>query len=407
MNLRRPWVAIVMVCAAIIVAWVLVTRTRNEALTGPSHDDAAQHAGHEGHEDVDMPGMPGMKMPGGAAKSEPAKLPGYTIVSVAPERQQLIGVRTGRVERDHLVMSIRAVGIIEPDQTRLVQIQTRMNGWVTKVFVNFVGQNVKEGDPLLEIYSPELLSSQQEYLIARARSGTPESQKLRESARRRLELLGVPADEISELEKTGNVHDTLMLRSPISGTVLERDLIQGSYIDPKVVLYRLADLSVVWLQAKVYENELPHVEVGQPVRVRLQSRPESALEGRIKFIEPFVQEKTRTINVRVEIPNEEGTLKPGMYADLQMNHDMGEGLLVPTSAIVRTGERSIAFRVLPDDRFEPVEVTLGGRFENRFEILEGLAEGDQVVVSAGFLIDSESRLQATATAGHAGHKHGG
>ena len=383
---------------------------QHEVEAGQPHKQADQHAGHEapaGDEDVDMPDMPGMKMPGGGVKSEPAKLPGYSIVSVAPERQQLIGVRIGRVERDHLVMSIRAVGIIEPDQTRLVRIQTRMKGWVTKVFVNFVGQKIQKGDPLLEIYSPELFSAQEEYLISLSRSGATDSLKLRESVRRRLELLGVPADEISELEKTGKGRDALMLRSPISGTVLERDLIQGSYIEPNVVLYRIADLSVVWLQAKVYENELPHIEVGQPVRVRLQSRPDSELEGRIKFVEPFVQEKTRTINVRVEIPNDDGTLKPGMYADLQLSHQMGEGLLVPTSAIVRTGERAVAFRVLADDRFEPVEVTLGGRFGDRFEILEGLEEGDQVVISAGFLIDSESRLKATAAGGQAGHKHGG
>ncbi len=356
-----------------------------------------------------MPGMPGMKMKVKGAKPEPAKTPGYTIVSITPELQQRIGVRLGTVDRDRLVMNIRAVGIIEPDQTRLVRIQTRINGWVTKVFLNFVGQKVKEGEPLLELYSPELLSAQQEYLIARPQRGATESQgEMGASVRRRLELWGVPKDELDDLERTRKVHDTLMLRSPITGTVLERNLLQGTYVEPSMVLYRIADLSVVWLQAKVYENELPHVEVGQSVKVRLQSRPEQELEGRVKFIEPVVQEKTRTINVRVEIANDDDSLKPGMYADLQLNHEMGEGLLVPTSAIMRTGERAIAFRVLADGRFEPIEVKLGGRFGSRFEILDGLAEGDQVVISAGFLIDSESRLKATtSTGGHSGHKHGG
>jgi Cu(I)/Ag(I) efflux system membrane fusion protein len=418
---RSGWLCLIV--AGVGIAYVNFIRPSRAVEPSAGHGEH-HHSGHpdgkqsngdpsggsdgKDEEEMDMPGMPGMKMPRGGAKAEPAKVPGYTIVAIAPERLQLIGVRIGKVERDRLVMAIRAVGIIEPDQTRLVRVQTRINGWVTKVFVNFLGQKVKEGEPLLEIYSPELVTTQQEYLIARPRQGATDSQRsLGLSNRRRLELWGVPADEIDELEKSGKVRDTLMLRSPIGGTVLERNLLQGSYIEPSDVLYKIADLSTVWLQAKIYENELPHVEVGQPVRVRLQSRPESEIEGRVKFIEPVVQEKTRTINVRVEIANPDDMLKPGMFADLEMTHDMGDGLLVPTSAVMRTGERSIAFRVLSEGKFEPVEVKLGGRFGDRFEILDGLAEGDQVVVSAGFLIDSESRLKATASGGGGGHKHGG
>jgi Cu(I)/Ag(I) efflux system membrane fusion protein len=419
---RAGWLCLVLACIGIV--YTIVNRS-SRAVEQTAGHSAHQHAGDpeakqpnagagggsadkaDEEEEMDMPGMPGMKMPRGGAKAEPAKVPGYTIVSVAPERQQLIGVRIGKVERDRLVMAIRAVGIIEPDQTRLVRVQSHINGWVTKVFVNFLGQKVKEGEPLLEIYSPELVATQQEYLIARSRQAVDLRPKLAESGRRRLELYGVPGDEIDELEKTGKVHDTLMLRSPISGTVLERNLLQGSYIEPSVVLYKIADLSTLWLQAKIYENELPHVEVGQPVRVRLGSQADREIEGHVKFIEPFVQEKTRTINVRVEIANPDDTLKPGMFADLQMSHDMGAGLLVPSSAVMRTGDRSIAFRVLSDGKFEPVEVKLGGRFGNRFEILEGLEEGDQVVISAGFLIDSESRLKATTSGSAGGHKHGG
>ena len=163
---------------------------------------------------------------------------------------------------------------------------------------------------------------------------------------------------------------------------------------------------MVWLQAKIYEFELPHIEIGQPVEVTLQSEPNQPFQGKVTFVEPVVQEATRTVKVRVEIDNLQELLKPGMYADLKIEHDMGEGLLIPESAVLRTGERAICFRSLPEGRFEPVEVKLGGRFGDRFEVLSGLSEGDKIVVSAGFLIDSESRLKATTSGAAGGHQHG-
>ncbi len=225
-----------------------------------------------------------------------------------------------------------------------------------------------------------------------------------EAARRRLELLGVAKDEIEELELTKKAGVTLTLRSPITGRVLERGVLEGNYVEPSTELYRVADLTVLWLQAKIYEYELPHFEVGQSVAVSLLSAPASELEGKVAFIEPVVQEKTRTKKVRVEIANPNDLLKPGMYANLKIEHDMGDGLLVPDSAVLRTGERAIAFRALEGGRFEPVAVTLGGRFGDRLEVHSGLAEGDAVLTSGNFLIDSESQLKATAGGG--GHHHG-
>jgi Cu(I)/Ag(I) efflux system membrane fusion protein len=350
---------------------------------------------------ADMPGMPGMKMSVSEGAAEPSSLPGYAKVTIAPERQQLIGVRTGRVEHDRLLMSIRAVGIIEPDQTRQARIHTRVSGWVTKVHANFVGQNVKKGDPLLEIYSPDLLATQEEFLIA-----LDGGQKaLADSARRRLELWGVPADEIKELEKTKKARETLMLRSPIGGRVLERNVLEGTRVEPVMDLYRIADLSVVWLQARVYEYELPHIEIGQPVSITLVSQPETEIKGKVSFIEPVLQETTRTVKVRVVIDNPKDQYKPGMYADLRIDHDMGHGLLAPESALLRTGMRTLAFRVLPGSRFEPVEVKIGAPFGDRFEVLSGLSAGDTVVTSAVFLIDAESRLKS-ATSMMGGHQHG-
>jgi Cu(I)/Ag(I) efflux system membrane fusion protein len=373
------------------------------------HDVHAGHGAHAGHEGMNMPGMDmgGTSMP--EQKSE-SSVPGHAIVTISPERQQLIGVRLGKVVRDKLVMSVSAVGIVEPDQTRLVRIQSRVSGWISKLYVNFVGQKVAKNDPLLEIYSPDLVSTQNEYLLARSRQpaaeGTLSQSDLAQSSRRRLELYGVAPQEIAEIERTGKPRDTLLLRSPIAGEVLSRDVFQGSYIEPSTQLYRIADLSVVWLQAKVYEYELPHIEIGQRVDVTLLTEPHDTLQGKVSFVEPLVQEATRTTNVRVEINNSTGRLKPGMYAELRIEHQMGEGLLIPDSAVLRTGERAIAFRALPDGRFEPVAVKLGSRFGTRVQVLEGLEEGDEVVTSAGFLIDSESRLK-TATTGGGHHHHGG
>jgi Cu(I)/Ag(I) efflux system membrane fusion protein len=359
----------------------------------PVQGSEAAHAGHAGHGGMSMPKT---------GSGEPSGIPGYSIVQIEPERQQLIGVRTGKVQRDRLLMSIRAVGIIEPDQTRLARIHTRISGWVTKVLVNFVGQNVKKGDPLLEIYSPDLLATQEEYLNA-VEGG---QKSLAAMARRRLELWGVPADEIRELEKSRKARETLTLPSPISGRVLDRNVLEGARVEPEMELYRIADLSVVWLQAKIYEYELPHIEIGQAVEIILASQPDKEIKGKVSFVEPVLQETTRTVKVRVTIDNPKDEFKPGMYADLVIAHDMGEGLLVPESAVLRTGVRNLVFRVLPGNRFEPVEVTLGAyQFNERFQVLSGLSENDEIVTSAGFLIDAESRLKS-ATSAMSGHQHG-
>jgi Cu(I)/Ag(I) efflux system membrane fusion protein len=363
--------------------------------SGPS-----AHTGHEGHGGMSMPK---------AAAGEPSAIPGFAIATITPERQQLIGVRTGKVEHGMLRMSIRAVGILEPDQQRLSRVHTRISGWVTKVHVNFIGKDVKKGDPLMEIYSPDLVATQQEYVTALEaweQAGKTESlRRLVDASRRRLELWDVPVDEIQELTKTRKPRESLVLRAKIRGRVLERNVQEGSYVEPAMELYRIADLSVLWLQAKIYEYELPHIEIGQPVQVSLVSKPGVTIAGKVSFIEPVLQETTRTVKVRVVIDNPKDEYKPGMYADLVIEHDMGHGLLVPESAVLRTGERDLVFRLLPGHRFEPVEVKLGSRFEGRYEVLSGLNGGDQIVTSAGFLIDAESRLRS-ATAAMTGHDHG-
>lgn len=361
------------------------------------------HTGKAEHSGMDM-NMPGMNMgspkAGGATMSS---VPGHAVVTISPEGQQRIGVRTGKVKRDKLHMTIRPVGIVEPDQTRLTRVHTRISGWVTKVNVNFVGESVRKGAPLLELYSPDLLTTQEEYLAAVESEG-PKG-RVAQLARRRLKLWDVPDDEIAELEKTRKARDILTLRANITGQVLSRDVLEGSYVEPKTELYRLADLNEVWVQVKVYEYELPHVHLNQSVRVALLSDPETWIDGRISFIEPWVQEVSRTAKVRVAVPNPRLRLKPGMYANVRIEHEMGEGLLVPEDAVLRTGERDLAFRALPGGWFEPVSIKLGPRFGDRFQVISGLAEGEEIVTSAVFLIDSESRLKS-AVGGMGGHHHG-
>lgn len=353
--------------------------------------------------------MPGMVMPNpGAMPPKPAPAntaipPGYTEGRVSREIQQRIGVTLGSVERTPLKMSIRAVGIVQTNETKVAHIHIKTEGWVEKLYVSFTGQRVAAGEPLLSIYSPAFFTAQQEFLSAlrAARAGLeqPEDQRIVvETARRRLELWDIPNDEIDALAKHGEPHKTLILRSPISGTVMQKQAFAGQYVTAQSDLYVVADLSSVWLQARVFQYELPHVALGMPAVVSFQSLPIQQLAGKIVFIDPAVDEMSRSVQVRIELPNPSGQLRPGMFADVYISHAMGTGLTVPSSAIIRTGERDIAFRAVSADRFRPVEVKINPMsFGDRFQVLEGLSAGDRVVTSANFLIDSESRLEAGAS----------
>lgn len=345
--------------------------------------------------------MPGMQMePASTVTTEAdSPVPGHTEVTIPSEIQQHIGVTVGQVEETDLKMSIRAVGIIKPDETKVAHVHLKTEGWVQKLFVDFTGQSVQKGDPLLAIYSQQFLTTQQDYLIAKkAEAGRKAEEAIRPSnaasALRRLELLDVPADEIEQLERSGTPHQYLTLRSPLTGTVIEKNAFAGQYLTPQTNLYVLADLSTVWVQAKVYEYELPHIEIGQAATVTLAALPEREFSGKVVFIEPTVDEHTRTAQVRIELPNPGGSLKPGIFAHVVVEHSMGKGLLVPASAVIQTGERDIVYRVVSPGRFQPVEVKIAPqRFGDRFQVMEGLEAGDKVTTSANFLIDSESRLR--------------
>lgn len=360
-----------------------------------SRDQAAKS---DEEEMVDMPGMPGMKMPKGQQNTAAASgVPGHAEVVIPAEIQQRIGVTVGQVVKSPLRMSVDTVGIVGLNEPKVSHVHLRTEGWVEQLFVNYTGQVVHEGDPLLSIYSPDFLSTQQEYLNARQaerRTESADRSSLAELALLKLELWGVSREELDKLEKAKKPQKNLILRSPQEGTVVVKNAFKGQRVTPQDELYVVADLSTVWVQAKVYTYELPHVEVGQPATVTIPDLSEREFAGKVVFIQPTVEESTRTVQVRIELDNRKGLLKPGLFAHVNIAHTMGEGLLVPTSAIVRTGDHSIAFRAESGDRFVPVEVKISAwKFGDRFHVLEGLRAGDKVVTSANFLIDSESRLR--------------
>jgi Cu(I)/Ag(I) efflux system membrane fusion protein len=373
------------------------------AMIGAGVGAAQDHSGHQ---------MPGMNMPpAGAPPSSGPPLPsGYAEVQIATEIQQRIGVTIGRVEKTQLMMNIRTVGIVRPNETKIAHIHLKTEGWVEKLFIAVTGQKVKAGEPMLAIYSPAFFAAQREFLAALQYSRTAPSEAQRtvvETTRQRLALWDVPKSTIDELERTGRPSKSLILRSPISGTILEKKAFEGQYVMPQAELYVVADLSTVWVQAKVFAYELPHIALGMPAKVTFPSLADRSFDGKVVFIEPVVEEAARTVQVRVELNNPDGIIKPGMFSNVFISHAMGTGLTVPTSAVIRTGERDIAFKAVSVDRFAPVEVKISPLpFDGRFQVLQGLREGEEVVTSANFLIDSESRLRAGGGS-MAGMQHGG
>ncbi|HEX7406638.1 MAG TPA: efflux RND transporter periplasmic adaptor subunit [Candidatus Binatia bacterium] len=349
-----------------------------------------------------------------------AAVEGRVAVKVSTQKRQLIGVRTAPVEKGPFTRTIRTVGRVTYDESRLRNVFTKVSGWVERLYANTTGQLVKEGEPLLSIYSPDLVSSAQEYLLAlRGRDQLADSDmagdssdRLVESARRRLLLFGLTPQQITALQKTGEAPTTMTLHAPISGNIITRYVTQGDRIEPGTKLLDIAELSRVWVLADIYEYELPFVRLGQVATMTLSYLPGRTFEGRITFIYPTLSEATRTVKVRLEFSNPDFALKPEMYAQVEIRSDLGERLSVPESAVISTGTRDIAFVDRGEGYFEPRELKVGMRLADRFEVLDGVAEGEQVLTSGNFLVDSESKLKAalaaagTEKAGStAGHTH--
>ncbi len=336
-------------------------------------------------------------------------------VQISPLKQQLTGIRTAAVTRRALTKTVRTVGVVQADETRVRKVHTKFPGWVDTLFVNFTGQAVRAGDPIIAIYSPELVSTQTEYLLARRgyeqlhHSPVPDaadgSKTLLDAARRRLLLWNITPQQIRELEETGKPQMSVTLHSPASGYVTVKDVYQGLYITPETELYTVTDLSRVWVLLDVYEYEMPNVRVGTPVTLSLSSYPGETFNGLVAYVYPYLDGKTRTNKVRVELDNPALRLKPEMYASAEIGAVLGDQLAIPEDAVLDSGTRQIAFVAAGDGYFEPRAVRLGQRADGYVAVLDGLKDGEQVVVAANFMVDSESQLKAALNAMSGEHQH--
>jgi Cu(I)/Ag(I) efflux system membrane fusion protein len=334
-------------------------------------------------------------------------------VQISPERQQLIGVRFGAVEKRTLQKVIRTVGRIDYDEKRIGIVSPKIGGWIEELFVDFTGRFVRKGEPLLTIYSPELVSTQEEYLLAlKAKQDWSKSpfaevteggNLLAESARRRLKLWDISDAQIKALEESREPTKTLTLYSPFTGYVTEKMVNKGQFVDAGMALFKIADLSVVWLIADIYEYELSAIRLGQQAAIQMAYYPGETFTGKAIYIYPYLDPQTRTAKVRYEFPNPHGKLKPEMFTNLEITVRLGDKLAVPEDAVIDTGVRKVVVIDRGSGYFEPREVKLGVKAGDVFEVLDGLKAGERVVTSANFLIDSESKLKEAI--GGMGHQH--
>lgn len=334
--------------------------------------------------------------------SEPAAAE-KSMFTVDPRRQQMIGVRTDVVSTRTLDRAISTIGRVDLDERRIYHVHTKFGGWIAKVFVDFTWQHVRQGQPLFTVYSPDLVSTQEEYLLALKAQSTLGGHRLQEvsggarslleSARRRLLLWDITPDQIARLEQTGEVQKELVIHSPAEGHVTFRDAFENMRIEPGTRIYTIADHSLVWVHVEVYEQDIGLVRLGQRATMTVESFPGRQFTGKVTYVEPHVMEQTRTMRVRLEFPNPDLILKPGMYAEVNLHVPSATVLAVPESAVLRTGDRDIVFVDHGQGRMELRRVQLGRRAEDYYEVLQGLDAGERIVVAGNFLIDAESKVQ--------------
>jgi Cu(I)/Ag(I) efflux system membrane fusion protein/cobalt-zinc-cadmium efflux system membrane fusion protein len=328
-----------------------------------------------------------------------------STIRIDPVTLQNMGVRTALVEKKPLAREVRAFGNITYDETRVYTVNTKFNGWIEKIFVDFVGDTVKQGQPLFAIYSPELVTAQEEYLLARKqyfRVRDSDYGDIRESAlrlleasRKRLEYWDMTERQIRQLAETGQVRKTVTVFSPTSGVVFRKNAFEGHYVKAGEHQYEIADLSTIWVDVDIYESDLPWVRKGMPAVMELTYVPGRRFYGEVLYVYPYLDTKTRTAKLRLAFPNPQLELKPGMYANVYLNPTVSEAeLVVPQEAVIDSGTRKLVFVSLGKGRFQPREVKIGVEGDgNRYQVLGGLSEGEEVVVSAQFMLDSESRLR--------------
>lgn len=398
---------------------------------------AQGQAGHTGPpaKSQEMPGMPGMPAAPQEKAAPPQEVP---QVEISSEQQQLIGVKTVKVAIKPLTKVIRTVGRIEADERKLATVNTKIEGWIEKLYVDYTGRYVRKGEPLVEIYSPELLATQQEFIStlkwAGRQTGTPHSSEAAhgardetlpatssepvselkqmlskdaaatlDAARERLRLWDISEEQIRKIEETRKPVRTLTLYSPVSGFVTQKMAVQGMKVMPGEKLFDVADLSTLWLIADIYEYEIPLIRVGDAAQISLSYFPGRVLTSRIDYVYPAVSADTRTAKVRFRLPNADGRLKPQMYTNVEIRINMGKKLVIPDSAVIDTGTEQVVYVDRGDGTFEPRQVEIGLRADGNVEVLRGLKAGEKVSSSANFLIDSEAQLKGVKPLG--GHQH--
>ena len=345
----------------------------------------------------------GTGMAQGSGAGGAAGVKGLSTVTIDPARQQMIGLRTTPVSRGPVSDAWRTVGRVEVDPTRVRRVNVKIDGYVEKTFVSFVGQKVRRGDPLFSLYSPSLLAAQNEYLLAlstqrqlaMAPALATNGDDLVKAARRKLELWDVPEKEIAKLEATGEASKTLTLVSPIAGVVTGKNIVEGSRVNPGDMPYEITDLAMVWVMADAYETDIDRARVGANATMVIKSLPGRSFQGRVQFVDPVIDPKTRTTKVHLHFANQTGELKPDMYGEVVLEGKTTMGLQIPADAILHAGTQDMVFVALGDGKFEPRKVKVGVQGGGMVQIAEGLHDGEQVVSHANFLIDSESRLRAS------------
>ena len=344
---------------------------------------------------------PGQPMP--AMEMEKSSQTQTQDIIISPERLQTLGVRVDTVRYRKLEKVIRTIGRVDYDERLLTTISTKVSGWIEKLYVDYTGKFVKKNERLYEIYSPEVVTTEQEYLLAlQGKTASRETEFLQieqdaasllESTRQRFELWDVPEQHIRELESTKRITKAMMIHSPARGFVITKNILEGKYIHSGHELFVIADISNVWVYADIYEYEIPLIKEGQPAELELSYYPGEAFQGKVSYIYPYLEEKTRTIKIRFEFPNPGWKLKPGMFANVKLFTQIADrSLALPEDAVLDTGERQLVFVNKSEGVFEPREVNLGIKAEGYYLVLEGVEDGEVVATSANFLIDSESRL---------------
>lgn len=442
----HPKATVAVLALATLALAAVSCRKKSEAAdhADTKMQSSAMQADHGGTTGMD-PSMPGMKMPMSTAPKTPATgattmgdmpmpggehtghaastnevVPGRGPVDLDQAQRQFINIRTRPATRTNAVVTIRTVGIVAYDETKLVNVNARIMGWAEKLYVNSPGQFVEQGGPLLEIYSPELYSAQYEYLLAYqhcerlkhipskdaaqtnnavSEESMTEAETLAASARKRLKLWEITDDQIRALETSGQPTDTLQLRAPVRGYVMQKNIEPAQMVRPGMTLYRVADLTTVWINADIYEYELSLVKVGQKAAVTGGANPGRVFEAEVDFIYSYSENKTRTTTARLVMDNRDGLFKPDTYVNVEIKVDQGEHLMTPATAVFDTGTRQYVFVEAAEGHFIPRRVQLGAKVGDQFIVNEGLADGEKVVVDGNFLLDSESQLRAAGSGG--------